>query len=663
MCYTDEDDELWNSDPQEFIRKKYDFYEDSISKVSAAQSFLHTCCKKRKDMLKNTLAFAGQVLGSETSTPRQKDGGLHIIGTVADLMQKKNVYKKQINDLILHFVFPFFTAKEGYLRARASWVLYYFGELDFQNDSILHQALVCLQTALIQDNELPVKVQAATTLQIFISEQVKAKQFFEPNLNVLLVQYLNIVKDSQNDDVISALQKVIVAYGDLVIPISVDIIGHLVNSIDDTNTVAAMEILVTIDTILMMIESKEVLEKVEPVALRAVFMILEKNIVDLYDDCFNIVTSLTEQFISTEMWKVYEFIYKIITSPGGYDYFSDTMSALHNFLIIDPAQFMADPHRVQAFYEIVKTVVTNESVEDIHCNVFKLIEVLFLQYRELIANTIPQFTLIVFTRYMNDIKTDDLKIICIQILIVVFYISPELFFKTMEGFQPLFPNRALMNHFFKDWIESLPLFYGVHDRKVCILGLSRLLQLNPAQRGPILELVSANLIPDLLQMFANLKEAYKNKANAGEDESSDDERDYSDDEDVDSADDEEEFGKEGIVDKLNSKLQFEVNEMEDADEYDSDSESDIDDDIDENELTTLESFETDIDREDSPDDEYVVFCQSVEALKSSDPVWYQNLFGKLTDLQVTTLNEVYVLAQQRKNAAGNYSLLSFCALI
>lgn len=51
---------------------KFDVFEDYVSPVVAAQTLLHQCAKKRKNMLDNTLSFVVQVMSSETSTPQQK---------------------------------------------------------------------------------------------------------------------------------------------------------------------------------------------------------------------------------------------------------------------------------------------------------------------------------------------------------------------------------------------------------------------------------------------------------------------------------------------------------------------------------------------------------------------------------------------------------------
>ena len=67
LCYTDADEELWQCDPHEYIRTKFDIFEDYVSPVMAAQTLLHTVCKKRKDMLQKTMEFLMQVICGPTN--------------------------------------------------------------------------------------------------------------------------------------------------------------------------------------------------------------------------------------------------------------------------------------------------------------------------------------------------------------------------------------------------------------------------------------------------------------------------------------------------------------------------------------------------------------------------------------------------------------------
>lgn len=47
----------------------------------AAQTTLHSSCKKRKDILPKAVQFIVGVITSNDATPSQKDGALHMVNT------------------------------------------------------------------------------------------------------------------------------------------------------------------------------------------------------------------------------------------------------------------------------------------------------------------------------------------------------------------------------------------------------------------------------------------------------------------------------------------------------------------------------------------------------------------------------------------------------
>lgn len=524
LCYTDEDDELWQTDPAEYVRKKFDFFEDYVSPVSAAQQFLCTCCKKRKDMLKNTIGFAIQILSSNVSTSQQKDGALHMLGSVSDIMLKKKMYHQQINNMLAYHIFPFFNSDHPFLRARAAWILHFFEDFEFDNDQTLAQAVNCLQFALLHDGQLPVKVQAAISLQILIVNQEKTRPLIATNLDAIIIECLNIVKISQNDDVSNGLQRLICAYGEKILPIAAKIVTSLVeiletilktnDEVNDT-TITIMGSLNTIDTVLMLIDDQETLSIIEPMAMKSVLLVLNENLKELYEECFNIVTTLTDKHISNDMWKIYGYIFQISTKDDGVDYFADMLPALHNFLTVDPDAFISDQNRIVALFEICKFILNYDCIDDIHCNAVKMIEVFLLQFREKVANIIPSFCEIVMDRYFHlddDLKSTELKTLCLQILLVVLYIDGGLFFQVIEKLQQKYPNKNILDHILEDWLLDLKSFIGLHDRKVCILALCKLFTLPTNMMPPKIRELAPKFSPELLKLFDNLKEAYKAKA-------------------------------------------------------------------------------------------------------------------------------------------------------
>jgi len=53
----------------------------------AAQTMLHSSCKKRKDILPKAVQFIVGVITSNDATPSQKDGALHMVFAIFMLIK------------------------------------------------------------------------------------------------------------------------------------------------------------------------------------------------------------------------------------------------------------------------------------------------------------------------------------------------------------------------------------------------------------------------------------------------------------------------------------------------------------------------------------------------------------------------------------------------
>ena len=96
-----------------------------------------------------------------------------MIGTMADILLKKKIYKEQMEQFLVAIVFPEFNSPHGHLRARACWMLHYFADVKYKNPTILDQSFkLTIASLLKKDEEVPVKVEAAIALQMMLTSQV-----------------------------------------------------------------------------------------------------------------------------------------------------------------------------------------------------------------------------------------------------------------------------------------------------------------------------------------------------------------------------------------------------------------------------------------------------------------------------------------------------------
>lgn len=645
MCYTDEDDALWKDDPYEYIKLKFDVFEDFISPVTAAQTVLHTSCKKRKEVLPKTMAFCMQKMQLADVDARQKDGALHMVGTVAEILLKKKMFKDKMELMLVTHVFPEFQNSLGYMRARANWVIHTCSETKFKQDQNLYTALNMTRECLINDKELPVRVEAAFALHALISDNEKAKNFIQPHVKDIIEALLVVIRETENDDLTNVMQKLIHTYEEMVAPIAVEITKHLattftqvVDSDDgaDDKAMTAMGILNTIETLLMVVEDhKDIVLQLEGITLQVVAAVLQNHCLDFYEEVLSLIFSMTCTHISPPLWQVFEMIYATFEQDG-FDYFIEMMPALHNFVTVDPPAFLSNPKNFELIYSMCKQILTSEADEDCQCHAAKLLEVVVLQFKGQINNIIPSIIELVLSRLTREVKNTELRQMCLQVIIAVLYTDPVNLIQLLNTMKVPQTNEPITTQFVEQWLNDTDCFLGLHDRKICVFGLCCLMSL--PEKPNVVSEHSKQLIPALLLLFTGLKRAYEFRASNEEEEDDSDEEE--EDEEIEVLESDESDVEDQAADYLEQLEKFakEVDE-DDEDEYEA------------YEETALEGFNTVIDEEEFNEDEYITFKHTLQGIQSSDPLWYQALTEHLSPDQQKEVQEVIVVADQRKAVA------------
>ncbi|KAG8278408.1 hypothetical protein J6590_021310 [Homalodisca vitripennis] len=181
-----------------------------------------------------------------------------------------------------------------------------------------------------------------------------------------------------------------------------------------------------------------------------------------------------------------------------------------------------------------------------------------------------------------------------------------------------------------------------------------LISMSP-QRPLVLQECAPQIVPSLIVLFEGLKRAYAEKAQEQDEEDEDEEDEEGDEEVLSSDEDELNEGDAEYLEKLQEKVKnkkvispFTINSVTIEDDA---SDEDSDEDYAPPEETVLESYTTPLDEENCIVDEYVAFKEILQSLQAADPVWYNALTAHLTAEQQKSLQDIMVLADQRKAAA------------
>lgn len=661
LCHSEADEDLFETDPYEYIRVKFDVFEEFVSPSTAAQTLLHSAVVKRKDMLSKTMGFCVQVLNNSADAPRQKDGILHMIGSLADILLKKKIYKDQMELMLVTHVFPEFQSPHGFLRARACWVLHYFSDIKFKNPGNLKVALDMVRTRMCEDKDLPVKVEAAIALQMMLSGQDEAAQeLIQPHVKQVVLTLLDIIRETENDDLTTVLQKIVCTYVDEVMPIAVEMTDHLAKTFQqvvdsdegtDDKAVTAMGILNTIETILTVMEDqKEIMSALEAIVLSVVGTILQGNVMEFYEEVMSIIYSLTCTAISSHMWQVFHLIYEMFQKDG-YDFFTEMMPALHNYVTVDTKAFLANPTNMEVIYNMCKGVLTGDSGEDAESHAAKLLEVVLIQCKGQVDSAVPLFVELALQRLTKEVKTSELRTMCLQVVIAAIYYNPALLLETLEKMHLPNSTESITAQFLKQWLHDTDCFLGLHDRKLAVLGLSALLETS-GSRPQVIQTCADQIVPSILTLFSGLKRAYAARAAAENSDDDSDEEASDDDLEVEElGSDEDDIDEEGVeyIEKLQKTRQS--MEAEDDEEEDDDDEEDDGDDE-----TALENYNTPLDEDDCDIDEYVIFKTVLNNLQANHPELSAVVMSRVDTKQRKELEEVFTLADQRLAAKQSRDL-------
>lgn len=211
-----------------------------------------------------------------------------MIGTLADVLMKKRAYREQLETMLTTYVFPEFQNPAGHMRARACWVLHYFSDIQLKNPQILAEIMRLTSHALLNDKELPVKVEAAIGLQMFLSSQEEAAPFVEAHIKEITKELLTIIRETENEDLTNVMQKIVCTFTEQLLPVAVEICQHLATTFSqvleseegsDEKAITAMGLLNTIETLLTVMEDHpEIMMSLHPIVINVVGHIFQHNI-------------------------------------------------------------------------------------------------------------------------------------------------------------------------------------------------------------------------------------------------------------------------------------------------------------------------------------------------------------------------------------------------
>eukprot|EP01006_Ploeotia_vitrea_P012314 TRINITY_DN32690_c0_g1_i1.p1 TRINITY_DN32690_c0_g1~~TRINITY_DN32690_c0_g1_i1.p1 ORF type:complete len:1055 (+),score=159.38 TRINITY_DN32690_c0_g1_i1:69-3233(+) len=662
MCFDNQDAQLWQDNPQEYIRKLYDPMEDYFNPRSGAMEVLMKLVKPEKqyhhkDGLPQLLTFLMGKLQIYKQNPgenvRVKDGCLYTIGHLKSLLRKRQPYKDQIEGLLVEHVLPEMESSQPFLREKAVWCAAQYSKIEWRSTEN-YGKLFSGTVKLMRDQELPVRVQAGMALKYVVLWK-GGEQAILPELKNLIHELFKLFSEIDSDELIQTLEILIDRFGDSLTDAAVEIFDALAqhcqkilpevgeeddvpdeDELDELDA-SAMASAACLRAMYALLEAvshhPQVYQRLEGTVVAICEMLLVKSRVEFMDEVLELIAHYLylAKCVPPNMWRLFPLIYIAFTEWAG-DYFTNMLNVLDNFITLGAETFTTGtcqhPHPavngkryISVLQDMLTKVVSDEDNQTDLPVVPKLVSAM-LQHTKTCwpdrGNWVPGFFDIILKTLQTNHKDMALgtKILCIDVIADGFYFDMPLTLTYLN-------DRKLTTVVMDEWLNLIQKMTRRYDKKVTSLGLTSIMDgiathgidcLQP--RDYFNDEKVVNLIGVNIKMILECHEQALEEAELGDEEEEDEESlesgdadskdDSSDEGDVDPEDDIDTSGL--VVDDKFKKLLQEAQDSGD-------------------------NWFTDFDLED--DDGYTSLIDKVE-----ESVYFCEIFHKITNACAPLANSV-----------------------
>ncbi|KAK4050929.1 Nonsense-mediated mRNA decay protein 5 [Microbotryomycetes sp. JL221] len=721
VCLTEEQIEQFSQDPQEFAKLNFggklissfslslpfvyqpltktentDFIQDMYtSPQTSALNFISTLVEIRpQQTLKPLLNFIQQIsMGYQQGQvgAKEKDGVLRLLVCVASKAVKSKTIAPMMESFFTMFILPEFKSQVGFLRYRVCQVVerYESNDMKWQKRENLELTLNSLMEC-VTDPELPVRIQAAIALPELVRYE-DIRNSMVPNIGRVIQELLKMSNEVDLDALTNTTRSLVGEFQQEVTPFAVELTQSLTESFnrlvqesleqrqktlnqpneeeeinfDDEKMLVQMNLLKTIEQLICSLEGTELLDKVELSIVPALEIVIRNQMVELYDEVYEILDSLTffQKKINPSMWSLFEATF-VTFNADATDYVHEMSGFIDNCVTYGSNVLSTNTEYRKLLINFYNTIMSSTNLgADDRIVASKLSDSILLNLHGQIDEILP---LIVeksmFVLKLNQtsthqqdlnhfIITKPLFLHCLLNLVMCICYNTSM---TLIFLQNQTQEQENLQIFLNEWFKSLNQLNRVHDKKIliqsvcCFLNWLQLNQNSSNLINNVDEFLKMALIvfKDFPQALIHKREQERNFAEAGESSDFDpDEFNETDDEEFDLQDenDEEEnqnqINDEDVKDSTTRYLDM----LDEAQARKNQNDQDDDDDQSLNSTWSEEVLWS------SPLDEidaYVLFTTTLTNLEREAPQLFQRATASLTTEQRTQLEQIGVRAMR-----------------
>lgn len=318
-----------------------------------------------------------------------------------------------------------------------------------------------------------------------------AETILLPMLPKILQEFSRIMNDIGNDEVVSALQKIIMKFGDKIGPHAVVLIDQLSNAFssfysegidDDEAHMAASQCLECMSTVLKGVcDYPEIHRQLEPKLLPMVKELLgNEDNVEYMEFVLELLTCMTffQEDLSPELWETFSLMYNAC-NDWAYDFLLSMLPVFENFIGRGTHHFIhgvgmtpSGPIKhIDMIFSLVHKISNDERSNENDVRLaLQLYMIILHNCRGQVDNYLPAINDGVLSR-LQQIQADQAPLtrkVIFQIIGSAFHYNPTMELNELE-------TRGVTQQVFNLWLNDTENLESWLSKKIVVLGLSSIL--------------------------------------------------------------------------------------------------------------------------------------------------------------------------------------------
>ncbi|KAM9909770.1 hypothetical protein OXX69_005129 [Metschnikowia pulcherrima] len=635
--------EMYEDEPEEYIRRFYDVSRENTTADTASVNFLFRLSSTKFSSCGTLLLGLINDVFQKRAADRdsldiamQTEGALRVLATISYKLDKKNSpVKGQLDSLMHSVIYPELLQttidKTPWLTARACDTIAIFVH-KFNDQTVLQDIFHGVVTCFQQQEQFPIQLTAIDALRTLVEEDYVAERIAQ-QAPQLMGTLLDLSKNFESDTLTSVMDVFVSKFAANLEPYANELSYRLVEQflklaqeilelmssgqkVDVDKEYQAAGILNTLTSLVVsMSSSPEVSANLELVIKDVIKLILENSMAMFLTEALEMAESIlySTNKMSPSMWEIFQDCIEAFDTYA-FEYF-DTFHPFFETVVrlsFVGEDVTIDSPQVQSLFKVCFQMLQGD-VDPVFAHYsFELMEfsILSLGHRfvPFISRFLPE-VFSVFTTLEAEDAFDGYMLHHLSILKIFFaclYVDPS---QTLQFLN----EKQFTSTFFKLWIKYGDDFQSVYGCKLQTLAALSIVIDAPLNLLPVEDLIGET-VDLIISNLEQLPHAIRAK--------------------------QELLDKESGV-KVSEKDYQNEEGVEDDEFYDEELEAD------EAELEALKATPID------PINVYQVFAEKATAVQQADPSRYQLVFGNLDDSQKEVAIRIIQINQQQKNAAGS----------